>query len=77
MFLSLSSGKMWSNISGGRISIPSCGAIDSTGSGYAAFFNETGVQYIETQSLDLVEARSVGHRTKCDGSCNYTEWFAI
>ena len=58
----MSSGIKWASMSGGSISIPECGAIDSTGAGYAAYFNQTGIQFIETESLNLVEARSVAHQ---------------
>jgi reelin len=71
-------GKKWASIAGGHISIPECGAIDSTGAGYAAYFNETGLQSIETESLDLVDARSLFFKirfrggSKCGSSVSNT-----
>ena len=66
--LFVSSGVKWANISGGRISVPECGAIDKTGAGYAAYFNATGIRSIETQSLDLRRARLVTHQAESEST---------
>ncbi|XP_062500706.1 reelin-like [Corticium candelabrum] len=60
-------GTKWADISGGRISIPECGAIDSTGVGYAAYFNDSGNRFIQTQKLDLTLAKSLSFNVRIGG----------
>jgi hypothetical protein len=60
-------GILWSSIQGGDVVVPDCGRTDWFGTGLAAFFNESGPRYIQTQPLDLTFAQTLSFRIQIGG----------
>jgi reelin len=61
-------GSWWAKFSGGSVRTPDCGSIDVPGySSQAAFFFLDADRYIQTQSLDLIDAKALSFRVQIGG----------
>jgi hypothetical protein len=68
IFILLFSGSWWAKFSGGSVRTPDCGSIDVPGySSQAAFFFLDADRYIQTQSLDLIDAKALSFRVQIGG----------
>jgi hypothetical protein len=60
-------GRLWASIQGGDVVVPDCGRVDWFGTGTAAFFNQSGSRYIQTQPLDLTLAQTLSFLIQIGG----------
>jgi hypothetical protein len=68
-------GNNWVTIQGGKFAVPDCGAIDSYGDGFAAFFSGSGGRYIQTRPLDLTYAQTLSFKLQIGGvGCDPAEY---